>query len=118
MPHCILVLRLIGIVYDLYDGHQPQETLSASNKLVALVRRPTILEIYGHTLFPAAFLVGPQFPMKRYLDFVTRVYSNPVSVKKRAICNNTNYSNCRRRPERHQTASNQQLDDFCWVLFI
>lgn len=82
MPHCILVLRLIGIVYDLYDGHQPQETLSASNKLVALVRRPTILEIYGHTLFPAAFLVGPQFPMKRYLDFVTRVYSNPVSVKK------------------------------------
>ncbi|KAJ8964232.1 hypothetical protein NQ314_005061 [Rhamnusium bicolor] len=75
MPHCILVLRLIGITYDLYDGYQPSENLSADSKLFALQKRPTLLEIFGHCFFPASFLVGPQFPMKRYQEFVSGNYS-------------------------------------------
>jgi lysophospholipid acyltransferase 5 len=85
MPQCILVLRLIGIGFDLYDGHRPPETLSGENKKVALERCPTVLEFFGHTLFPASFMVGPQFPMKRYQDFVAGKFGEggaaPDSVK-------------------------------------
>lgn len=70
MPQCVLVLRLIGIVYDIYDGHQPPETLGADNKKVALTEVPNFLEFCGHMFFPASFMVGPQFPMKRYQQFL------------------------------------------------
>ena len=75
MPQCILVLRLIGIAFDYYDGQQPPESLGAENKKVALAQCPNLLEMYGHTLFPASFMVGPQFPMKRYQDFVAGKFS-------------------------------------------
>lgn len=70
---------LLAVAYDLYDGHQPQEKLSAENKKVALVKRPNFLEFFGYTLFPAGFLVGPQFPFKRYQDFVSSKFSDEVS---------------------------------------
>ncbi|XP_023018791.2 lysophosphatidylcholine acyltransferase 3 protein nessy [Leptinotarsa decemlineata] len=75
MPQCILTLRLIGVAFDLYDGHQPVETLSKDSKKVALQKRPSLLEMFGHAFFPASFLVGPQFPMKRYQEFVSGQYS-------------------------------------------
>nr|CAI5851132.1 unnamed protein product [Callosobruchus analis] len=78
LPQCILVLRLIGVAYDYYDGHQPLDTLSAESKKLALQKRPSLLEIFGHSFFPAAFIVGPQFPMKRYLEFVGGQYSKKV----------------------------------------
>ncbi|XP_018561683.1 lysophospholipid acyltransferase 5 isoform X1 [Anoplophora glabripennis] len=74
MPQCILALRLIGTAYDYYDGHQPHDKLSADSKKVALVKRPELLEIFGHSFFPAACLIGPQFPMKRYQEFVAGNY--------------------------------------------
>ncbi|KAJ8921187.1 hypothetical protein NQ315_013659 [Exocentrus adspersus] len=74
MPQCILVLRLIGIAYDYYDGRQPLDTLSSENKKVALTKRPGLLEIFGHCFFPSSFLIGPQFPLKRYQEFVAGSY--------------------------------------------
>ena len=47
-----------------------QEKLSATQKSLQLNSVPSFLEIAGHTYFFGGFLVGPQFPMKRYLDFV------------------------------------------------
>lgn len=47
-----------------------QEDLSGEQKLQALKRFPTFLETAAHCFFPGSFLIGPQFPMKRYLDFV------------------------------------------------
>lgn len=70
MPHCILVLRLIGVAFDLYDGHQPPDTLSKENQKSALTECPSVLEMFGHSLFPSSFLIGPQFPMRRYKSFV------------------------------------------------
>ncbi|XP_054267493.1 lysophospholipid acyltransferase 5-like isoform X1 [Macrosteles quadrilineatus] len=70
MPQCVLTLRLTGLAFDLYDGARPPESLSAENKKVALSKCPSILEIMAHSYFPASFLVGPQFSMKRYQDFV------------------------------------------------
>ncbi|XP_064214490.1 lysophospholipid acyltransferase 5 [Tribolium castaneum] len=70
MPQCILVLRLIAVAYDYYDGQQPEESLGAENRKVALKTCPNVLEFFAHALFPASFMVGPQFPMKKYQDFV------------------------------------------------
>lgn len=60
-----------------------QEKLSASQKQVALKEQPTFLEIAAFAYFPGSFLVGPQFSMKRYLDYVngryTMIDTNTVS---------------------------------------
>ena len=47
-----------------------QDSLSEQQKKTALRVRPSILEVAAHTYFPASFMVGPQFSMRRYLDFV------------------------------------------------
>ncbi|CAH1102115.1 unnamed protein product [Psylliodes chrysocephalus] len=75
MPQCILTLRLIGVAFDLFDGRQPIDTLSADSKKLALLQPPNLLEIFGHAFFPSSFLVGPQFSMKRYLEFVDGKYN-------------------------------------------
>lgn len=57
-----------------------QETLSAENKKSALQERPSILELFAHSFFPSAFLVGPQFHMKRYQKFVAGRLIPSVSI--------------------------------------
>ncbi|CAH2006618.1 unnamed protein product [Acanthoscelides obtectus] len=86
MPQCILVLRLIGVAFDYYDGHQPPNTLSADSKKLALQKRPSLLELFGHSFFPAAFIVGPQFSMKRYLQFVGGQYSKKDTINDPPDC--------------------------------
>ncbi|KAL1122316.1 hypothetical protein AAG570_003721 [Ranatra chinensis] len=71
MPHCVLVLRLSGLVFDVYDGSKPEESLSKDAKKVALKKAPTLLETAAYCYFPTSFLVGPQFPFRRYSDFVS-----------------------------------------------
>lgn len=70
MPHCVLTLRLIGLAFNVYDGQEPQEKLSAENQKTALKEVPGILEVFAHSYFPASFLIGPQFPLRKYRDFV------------------------------------------------
>ena len=38
----------------------------------ALVQLPSLLELAAHAYFPAAFLVGPQYGLRVYLDFVSQ----------------------------------------------
>ncbi|XP_076233949.1 lysophosphatidylcholine acyltransferase 3 protein nessy [Calliopsis andreniformis] len=70
MPQCVLTLRLIGLAFNLLDGKKSEEKLSVSQKQVALKKIPTFLETAAYCYFPGSFLVGPQFSMKRYLDYV------------------------------------------------
>lgn len=81
MPHCILSLRLIGLVFDVYDGTKNPEALPHDQKRTALVNVPTFLEVMGHSYFFGGFLVGPQFPMKRYLDFTQGNFFHRKAVK-------------------------------------
>ncbi|PSN32117.1 Lysophospholipid acyltransferase 5 [Blattella germanica] len=76
MPQCVLTLRLIGLAFDLFDGAKKEEELSEEQKKTALPNKPSLLEVAAHTYFPASFLVGPQFPMKRYLCFVNGAFRN------------------------------------------
>ncbi|KAG7208328.1 hypothetical protein KM043_014564 [Ampulex compressa] len=70
MPQCVLTLRLIGLAFNIWDGHKPEEKLSVTQKQVALRTRPSLLEVAAYTYFPGSFLIGPQFSMQRYLDYV------------------------------------------------
>lgn len=38
--------------------------------MTALKEPPTLLEVAAFAYFPGSFLVGPQFSMKRYLDYI------------------------------------------------
>lgn len=85
-PHCVLCLRLIGLVLDVFDGQLQEEKLSAEQKESFLRSRPSLLETCGYTYFFGGFLVGPQFSMKRYLSFVNGHFltddrSPPDSIK-------------------------------------
>lgn len=68
--HCVLCLRLTGLAWDYYDGNQDQEKLSEDFKKTAIRECPSLLQIAGYTYFFGGFLVGPQFPMKRYLALI------------------------------------------------
>lgn len=54
--------------------------MSAQNKKVALNKLPSLFEVLAHSYFPASFLVGPQFSMKRYQDFVCGKFKGSVST--------------------------------------
>ncbi|XP_013772014.1 lysophospholipid acyltransferase 5-like isoform X1 [Limulus polyphemus] len=85
IPHCVLTLRLIGVSYDVYDGRKRVEKLSEDQKKTALVKAPSLLEIGGHTYFFGGFLVGPQFSMRRYMDFVGGVFVDKKGQKPACI---------------------------------
>ncbi|GJQ83403.1 nes [Trypoxylus dichotomus] len=82
VPQCVLVLRLIGVVFDLYDGRQPIESLNADGKKIALHKRPAFLEFCGYQFFPTSFLIGPQFSLKRFQEFTKGVYSSQGDLTK------------------------------------
>ncbi|XP_071944197.1 lysophospholipid acyltransferase 5-like [Antedon mediterranea] len=69
-PQCIMCLRLIGLAFDLYDGHRPQGELSKEQSQLCIKAAPSLLEITSYTFYFGGYLVGPQFPMRRFQDFV------------------------------------------------
>ncbi|XP_045468729.1 lysophospholipid acyltransferase 5 isoform X2 [Harmonia axyridis] len=81
MPHCVLVLRLIGVAFDYYDGQQNEEKLGTDSKKYMLKYLPNPLEFLGFACFPASFMVGPQFPMKRYQNFIDGQFGDKDPLK-------------------------------------
>lgn len=75
MPHCVLVLRLIGLSFNVADGQRPVEKLSNENKKTCLAKPPGLLEIYSFALFPASLLIGPQFPFRRFDSFINKEFA-------------------------------------------
>lgn len=77
MPHCVLVLRLIGLSFDVSDGQRPVEELSAENKKNCLTKPPGLMELYAFALFPASLLIGPQFSFRRFDSFASTEFDYP-----------------------------------------
>ncbi|KAK7094232.1 lysophospholipid acyltransferase 5-like [Littorina saxatilis] len=75
MPHCVLTLRLTAVAFDLYDGHKTP--IPPAYKETALTKAPSLLELFGQCYFFGGFLVGPQYSMRRYMNFVNGEYSDP-----------------------------------------
>ncbi|XP_015116616.1 lysophospholipid acyltransferase 5 isoform X1 [Diachasma alloeum] len=88
MPHCVLTLRLIGLSWNYYDGNRDEKYLSGYQKNVSLKQLPSFLECAGFTYFPGAFLVGPQFSMRRYLDYVNGELIESKSTEPEALPDN------------------------------
>lgn len=82
MPHCVLVLRLIGLSFDVADATIPEDKQSKDMKRLRIVDKPDLLEIATYTYFPATMLVGPQFPLerlRRYLNHEFDQYTGNTS---------------------------------------
>lgn len=71
MPHCVLVLRLIGLAFDISDSREKVLQNKRDDKCVDV---PSLLELIAFTYFPASVLVGPQFTLLRYKRFVSGQY--------------------------------------------
>ncbi|XP_078696141.1 lysophospholipid acyltransferase 5-like [Branchiostoma floridae x Branchiostoma belcheri] len=69
-PHCVMTLRLIGLVTDYYDGGKDPAQQSADQKKLGLTSLPSLLAVAGHSFHFGGVLVGPQFPMRMYLDMI------------------------------------------------
>lgn len=77
-PQCVICLRLTAIVVDVYDGKKREEKITPEQKESALTRVPSLLEICGQSYYFGTFLAGPQFSMKRYLQFVNGEFIDPL----------------------------------------
>lgn len=41
---------------------------------------PSLLASAAHIFYPGSFMIGPQYPMKRYLDFVEGKFSEVILI--------------------------------------
>ncbi|KAK0395659.1 hypothetical protein QR680_001380 [Steinernema hermaphroditum] len=69
-PFCIMTLRYIGLVMDVYDGQKPKEKQKPDQAKTAIVDPPSLLETAAFGLFFAGTFVGPQFTLSRFRSFV------------------------------------------------
>lgn len=70
IPHCVLVLKLIGLSFNLYDARKKEEDLNEDFKKIVVRKVPSFLEVTGFSYFCGTVLAGPQLPFVRYQDFV------------------------------------------------
>ncbi|XP_011407242.1 PREDICTED: lysophospholipid acyltransferase 5-like [Amphimedon queenslandica] len=71
--HCVLVLKLIGLAHDLYDGTKSKSLLSDEQKERCLAELPSFIEYFGYSYFFANILSGPQISYIRYKHFISSI---------------------------------------------
>lgn len=69
-PFCIMCLRYIGLVMDVYDGQKSKDKLKPDQLKTAIPNPPSLLEVAAYGYFFAGTFVGPQFPLSRFRAFV------------------------------------------------
>lgn len=85
MPHCVLVLRLIGFGFDFADGKKSSNELSKDQKENCIKELPNLMELGAFCYFPSSFIAGPQFPFNRYKRFINNEFSKYKSFLKAGI---------------------------------
>lgn len=85
MPHCVLVLRLIGFGFDVADGKLADSDLSKEQKENCIRQVPDLLQLAAYSYFPSSFIAGPQFPFQRYRRFINNEFANYKSYLKAGI---------------------------------
>ncbi|KHJ80004.1 MBOAT family protein [Oesophagostomum dentatum] len=68
-PFCVLTLRYIGLVMDVYDGEH-LDTLKPDQKKTAIKDVPGLLEIAAFGLFYTGTFAGPQFSLSKFRSVV------------------------------------------------
>jgi lysophospholipid acyltransferase 5 len=72
MAHCVMVLHLIGLTFDVSDSVKKPEVLGITDSRPYKI--PSLLEVFGFAYFPPTVIIGPQFSFKRYYEFTDRQY--------------------------------------------
>lgn len=80
-PHCVLVLRLIGLTFDVCDTYEHKNGKPKKEMdYYGIEKTPNLLEIASYVYFPASFLAGPQFPYHLYERFMNKEFAKYVSA--------------------------------------
>lgn len=72
MCHCVMVLRLMGLSFDVSDSVKKPEVLAISDSRPYKI--PTLREVLGFAYFPPTVIIGPQVSFRRYMEFVDKKY--------------------------------------------
>lgn len=83
-PHCVMCLRLIGVVCDVYDGTNEDIEADKDNNANRRNKKnndtlkdvPSLLEMTSHVFFLPSYFVGPQHSMAKYRAFIQRSIEN------------------------------------------
>lgn len=68
MCHCVMVLHLIGLTFDVSDSVNKPDVLGIDDD--RQLKIPNLLEVFGFAYFPPTVIIGPQFSFKRYNNFL------------------------------------------------
>lgn len=72
MCHCVMVLHLIGLTFDVSDSVKQPEVLGISDDRPYKI--PNLLEVFAFAYFPPTVIIGPQFSFKRYSNFLDKKF--------------------------------------------
>lgn len=72
MCHCVMVLHLIGLSFDVHDSVSKPEVLGISDDRPLMI--PNLLEVFAFAYFPPTVIIGPQFSFKRYSNFLDKKF--------------------------------------------
>lgn len=73
-PHCVLVLRCIMLATDVYDGGKSEKLLKWDQKETSLKKSPGFIETVAYMAYYGAVLIGPQFTLSHYRNFIDGKY--------------------------------------------
>ena len=62
----VMVMKLTGFCWNVYDGRQPEKDLVDFQKVRAIRQMPNLLDYAGYILFFPSFFVGPAFDYADY----------------------------------------------------
>lgn len=66
----VLVMKLSAFGWNVYDGRQPQESLTPYARERAVKKHPNLLPYIGYVFFYASILTGPAFDYADYDKFI------------------------------------------------
>jgi lysophospholipid acyltransferase 5 len=84
-PFCIMTLRYISLVMDIYDGQKPRDKVKPDQLKTAIPNPPGLLEIAAYGYFFAGTFVGPQFSLARFRSFVNGEFLENGEVRQSSI---------------------------------
>lgn len=79
MCHCVMVLHLIGLTFDVSDSVKKPEVLGISDD--RQMKIPNLLEVFAFAYFPPTVIIGPQFSFKRYSNFLDHKFEGTQYFK-------------------------------------
>lgn len=78
MCHCVMVLHLIGLTFDVSDSIKTPEVLGITDNRPVLI--PSLLEVFAFAYYPPTVIIGPQFSFKRYTSLLDKKFDGKKNM--------------------------------------